>query len=579
MDSHHQEEAIRYAGGPFVSEQGREVLSFHLHRYLSAWLAEVDCTRVLVTVGFEGSDAELGAYRIDARSGESVESGWTHADLDDAWRYGNSQILWDAGDGDPIAFDVVPVFEKGEDRPIGFVTVRRDEGLDDRDLEQMADLVATAIAMSRRNGVRLFFDEQQDRPVKELLYATMNRLPEWTGCDHSAAVLLTHDLDAMTLADIQKGAFNVLAERVFFDASRGEDDKTGGERLVGMAVDAGAGQENFLSDALRHYQSDPSLTHLIYRRIGEEENIWRRADGEDRASRPGWHGLSDRPRESMVVLVPLVQRAGGERDLFGFLSLAWRGAATLPASAQDVFGEMADALARLLRHSPLYTLSVRKMWVIRKVRDCIEEALRDGQSGGEAVEALIGAVVGLVAEHVEVPSFSMGYVRGERGARTARYVHPWGWTRFDDLDLAVDVAPEDRVDSGISALALRLERPVVLAGGHGAGRDLAFKNHLWVDEENRRLFDSRGIDHCDHSEEDLRRWARPLREYYKPARESAYASLAYPMIFADRPVGILSVEVERDTDWLWWTGFGGHLFWDMVARQVGMGIHLLTQRG
>ena len=192
------------------------------------------------------------------------------------------------------------------------------------------------------------------------------------------------------------------------------------------------------------------------------------------------------------------------------------------------------------------------------------------------IEKLIESVSKLVAEHVDVPSFALGYLVDDKKDRTIRYVHPHGWTRFDDLDLEIDVADDERVDSGISALAVRLNRPVVLAGGHGEGEELAFKNHLWVDEVAGRLFDARAV---GKSIEELRAHCRPLRDYYKPARETAYATLAYPMTFSDSLAGVLTIEVEKATDWLWWTGFGGNLFWDMIAREMAMGLCWLGARG
>ena len=568
--------SIRYIGPPRVSSQGREVFSFHLQRYLSGWLGETGCARVMVTIGFPASDAELGAYRISPGEVQPVRTGWTHRDLEDAWRFGNGRLVWEGPDGDSVAFEVVPLFDaqagdQDEETSalLGFVTVREAENLNPQDYETLAQSAAEAICVARRNGVRLFFDEQRDLPVKSLLYETMHRLPEWAGCDHSAAVLVTHDLDAMTLEDATHGQFNVLAERIFL--SDGDADQL--DRLVGMTVSANDEEATLLSDALRRYSQQPEQTYFRYHLEDGEQAIWVHQNSD--AGLLGWHGISDRPAESTIILVPLVHRSHQERDLLGFLALSWKAKTPLAPSIDDVLSELRTSLARLMRHSPLYTLSVRKMWVVRRVRDCIESALVTGEDGQQSVEALIGSVSELVANHVDVPSFAMGYLIGSEGERALRYVHPHGWTRFDDLDLDVDVAPKARVDSGISALAVRLRRPVVLAGGHGEGESQAFKNHLWVDEEARKLFDARSV---GRSLEGLRQRGRPLREYYKPARETAYATLAYPMIFSERLFGVLTVEVEKTTDWLWWTGFGGHLFWDMIAREMAMGLALLDDK-
>ena len=578
MDDDTDKRGVRTIGRPRVSGPGREVFSFHLHRYLSGWLRETGCDRVMVTVGFDNGDADLGAYRIGLDGGHSVRTGWDHRDLKDAWRFGDRRLVWEAPSGESIVFEVVAIYDDsadgdGEPRAdelLGFATVRSDqggEGFEEADLQRLARQTSEAICVARRNGVRLFFEEQKDRSVKELVYGMMDRLPEWAGCDHSAAVLLTHDLDAMTLEDSREGAFDVLAERIYFGDEEGEFD---GDRTVGMSVETGTDAETILSDALEHYGGDGETACHVYRR-DDAEAPWRRVSA-DEGRLSGWYRLADRPEAQTAVLVPLVHSDRGNRDLLGILSLSWSSNFGLPPSVRDVLTSVAKNLARLLRQSALYTLSVRKLWVGREVRDRVAEAIDETDGGPKVLESLIGSVSELVAEHVDVPSFALGYLRRDSSGRSLRYVHPHGWTRYEDLDLAVDVDPDERVDSGISALAARLGRPVVLAGGYGEGTEQEFKNHLWVDEEAGELFDARA---AGRSIDDFPDHCRPLRDYYKPARESAYATLAYPMTFSRRQMGVLTVEVERQTDWLWWTGFGGHLFWDTIAREMALAIYAL----
>ncbi len=571
MNDEQSDSDIRTNGAAEVSGPGREVFSFHLHRYLSGWLSEARCERVMVTVGFEDSDSDLGAYRIDRNGGHSVSAGWSHRDLGDAWRYGGGRLMWEAPSGESIRFEVTAAFDDeidGEsDVPsnvLGFATVRDGERLDDDTLHRLGHQVAEAVRVARRNGVRLFFDEQRDRPVKSLLYAMMDRLPEWSGCDHSAAVLLTHDLDAITLEDSTRGSFNVLAERVFFEH---DDEGEQPDRLVGMTV-YGDGDQTVLGDALARRRDEP---YLMYRRT---EGGWQPVHGDGEEKLTGWYELKGRPQEQTVALVPLTAGSGDDdrRDLLGFLTLSWRREVQLPPSIGEVLEAVGANLGRLLRHSSLYTMSVRKLWVARRVRQLVEAGIDSGQKGPEVLEKVIGEVSEVVANHVDVPSFAIGYLPDEGESRTLRFAHPHGWTRYDDLDLQVDVPDEERVDSGVSALAIRLGRPVVLAGGYGEGADQEFKNYLWVDEERGELFDARAVGR-DRDEFEPR--STPLRDYYKPARETAYATLAYPMVFANRQRGVLTVEVERSTDWLWWTGFGGHLFWDTIAREVAMAVHWL----
>ncbi len=130
--------------------------------------------------------------------------------------------------------------------------------------------------------------------------------------------------------------------------------------------------------------------------------------------------------------------------------------------------------------------------------------------------------------------------------------------------MRVDVPAAQRTDSGVSSLAVRLNRTLVLAGGYGEGDDFGFKNSLFVHEESGRLEDVRRGKLADVGNE---QWVA-LSDYYKPARQHAYATLAYPITFAGDVLGVLTIEVDKDTDWLWWTGFGGHLFWQLFASEL-----------
>lgn len=576
MEREVSSQRIQYAGAPTISKAGREILAFHLYRYLSPWLRELGYEHVMVTVGYEHSEADLGAYRISASEAQPISTGWSHADLEDAWRFGNGRLVWEGTQGAPIVFEVVAIFDEENlgvegSRHLGFILLRHEEGMGEGDYERLASYAAEAICVARRNGVRLFFDEETDRPVKNLLYAVMDRLPEWVGVDHSTSVLLTDNLDAMTLEETSGGMFNVLAERIFF--ADPDEKASGRDRLVGMTVMAGGQPDSLLRDAMERHRRDPNRLFLLYRRDESAHSATWSYDGEYEDLQ-AFYELSDRPAERTLVMVPLVHQTRGERDLLGFLTLAWRGEVELTPSTHQVLRECVTDLARLLRRSPLYTLSVRKMWVVGKVRERLEAYIGEQKRGSEAMEDAIGDVSALVARHVDVPSFAIGYLQGEMGARVLRYVHAHGWTHFDDLELRVDVAPDERLDSGISALAIRMNRPVVLAGGHGKGADQEFKNFLWVDEDGAEIYDSRN---ARRSIEELEKSCRRLRDYYKPARDTAYASLAYPIVFSDILLGVLTVEVEKTTDWLWWTGFGGQLFWQMVAREMAMGLYWLRR--
>lgn len=170
----------------------------------------------------------------------------------------------------------------------------------------------------------------------------------------------------------------------------------------------------------------------------------------------------------------------------------------------------------------------------------------------------------------------MGYVSiesAEHPLRVLNFVSPFGWADMSNLHLKVDVPEAQRPDSGVAALAVRLNQPLVLAGGHLQGSRVEFKNSVWVHERSGRLADERCHQDIDFSSE--QGWV-PLAQYYKPACTQTYATLAYPVVFDDDVLGVIAVEVDKSTNWLWWTGFGGHFFWQLLASELANVFHMIN---
>jgi hypothetical protein len=324
--------------------------------------------------------------------------------------------------------------------------------------------------------------------------------------------------------------------------------------------------------AVQRQIQDPALPYQVYVR---GEAGWEFEQGGDGAAQ-NFHGLADRRAEARYVLVPLMGEPEDETELLGFLTLAYRRDAEIPSGIGELLASLGRRLSERLRFSPLYTLKASKLWVLRRLRERAAEAVRDGDHPADRrLDSLIEDLSALLPHHVDVPSFAVGILNeDEAGKRQLDYRHPHGWTRLDALTLPVDVPPETRADSGVSALAVRLNRPLILAGGRGAGSGQRFKNFVYVHEERRELMDARSPDAPDALGEADSGW-RPLGDYYKPARHSAYATLAYPITMGERVLGILTVEVDEQTNWSWWTGFGGQLFWEMVADELAWPIHEL----
>ena len=563
-------DTIRYAGLPEMTEGGCEVLSFHLHRYLATWLERERRSDVLVTVGFEKSAAESATFEASIARCEEVGVAWTFEDLCHIYRQGDGRLhVEQSAHGDDTAtFDLVPLLDQpptgGAPRVLlGFALVDEAEVIAPDAIQQLAEQATEAIRAARRNSMRLFFDERKSLPLKTCLYQLMDHLPEWTGCDHSAAMLMTSSLEAMTLEGAEDARFDFLSERLFVP----EGDSLP-RRLVGMSLRLNDPSSGFVREAVERQTRDPALAFQAFWR---SEEGWVPA-GETEPIHGGFHRCDERPDESMIVLVPLLAHEEGETELLGFVSLVFRNICELGASTGELLAELSNNLTALLRYSPLYTLNARKLWILQQSRTALKEAIADPGAPRARLESLIGEVTSLIVGHVDVPSFAIAYMRDEDGQRCLRYVHPHGWTHFEQLNLPVDVEPDSRVDSGVSSLAVRINRPLVLAGGRGEGQSLAFKNYLYVDEDRARVVDARSS-RADAVEEDTN-WVR-LSDYYKPARSSAYATLAYPIEFGGEPLGVLTIEVERDTNWLWWTGFGAQLFWDLLANELAYAFHAM----
>jgi len=273
--------------------------------------------------------------------------------------------------------------------------------------------------------------------------------------------------------------------------------------------------------------------------------------------------------------VPLVSRDESDEELLGFLHLAYRTKPASSASMVEALEILSARLGHFLRHSPLYTLSARKMWIVSKVRAICEKAISEDAGAVERREAIVDRVTGLIEQFAGVPAFAIGHVeRNSEGRRVLSYDLSFGWTDFDAIDLLIDVESDAREDSGVSALAARLGRPLVLSGRRAMKDAQSFKNYLFVDEQTGRLVDARSPE-GDEALAGQGDWVK-LSDYYKPARAEAYASIAVPIQFGGKMLGMVAVEVDRDTRWYWWSGYGGNLFWELIASDLGLAFRILA---
>lgn len=588
-----QDDAICATGRFEISEQTREVIAFHLKTMLSVWLRYFKIDEVLVCPGFEHSSVGLGAYVVREDQCEPAEEGtWDFHELLQTWRYGSPRMVWKSAEHRLVPITESP--EGGEPVVLGFVMVRADRIVPEVGFEQLPHLVGEALRSCRRNGVRLFFEERSDLAVKAQLYQLMSSFSEWLGCDHSASILLSRQPLELGQLEQPAATVDVLAERLFFDGAPAGDDEEAPEdktpeeqgdscresarRLVGMVLDVDErSQPTVLTEALARQLAAPQTCCHVFERPADGASAdeapppWLSREAPQMAIGE-WHTLVDRPVARACWMVPMISHTQGAPELLGFVAFYFAQPQAPAPHALALITEIAAQLARVLRHSSIYVLAASKLRIVQQIRHIAEDAIRSGETGEAVVNAYIAKVTALIAEQVEVPSVAIAYIVDQQGERWLRYAHPHGWTRFDQLDIPVDVAVEQRADSGISALAVRLGRAITLAGGHGSGDNLRFKNELFIDEESGSLLDARSPQWS--SVDDRSRWSR-LSDYYKPARSSAYATLAFPVLYADRALGVLTVEVERSTDWVWWSGLGGQLFWELVAAELAFGFAAL----
>lgn len=573
--------AIRYVGAPEMTDGGLEVMSIHLHRFLVGWLDQSPVDRIWITLGFEGSLCESVTFCVELHTSRVVEVGWTFEDLAHTYRRGDGMLHMEGPQG-AVTLATTPIL----DRPafggqacvtLGFAVTPEGAALGDALTASLQAHAFEAIAAARRNSMRLFFDESRALDMKSMLYTFMEHLPEWVGCDYAATMILTSSLETMTLEDAPSSRFNILADRAY-----ARDELRAPERLVGMAISGDDEAGNLLAAAFERQRLDADLPYQLFvREDGEGGELrWRSLD-TDELHAP-FHRLRQRGGEAMIALVPLVARDEMETELLGFLALTWRQVVTLSSSAGQLLAECSDNLAAALRNSSLYSLSARKLWILRRMRRATERLVArcsDERDAFDAASELVREVSDLIASHVEIPSFAIAYMELEHGeegiTRYLRYPHPYGWAHYEQLSLPVDVPDDQRTDSSVASLAVRLNKPLVLAGGYGEGDELSFKNSLFVHEATRRVCDVRSGALSGAAQGE---WVA-LSDYYKPARAQAYATLAYPIAFDGTALGVLAVEVDKNTDWLWWTGFGGHLFWQLVASELASAFYFLGVRG
>jgi len=531
-----------------------------------------------VTVGFCHTTAESVSFRLTATGVARCPVGWRLEALAAHARGEGTAEALDSPDAGNTPLGLLTLHDGDgttpglADGPLGFALLDTASiaRLSDRALTGLAARCSEAIRASRRNSVRLALEGTVDRgatPIKDVIYGLLDHLPEWLGVDHSASLLIAPEMSAV----VELGAalhamptYDVMAERLFF----AEDPHT--TRLVGMSLPTGKGEglDGVLASAVRVQCDDPARRYHRYLPAEGTETTWRAIEGEDLEVEALTIAV-DRPAVGRRILVPLVthQLDGEGIELIGWLDLRWRYDALLPASTGPMLQLVSDALAARVRASAIYTLSARQAQLVTRIREDVVAALRHDDLETR-VDTFVARVVERMATMPGLPSFSIGRV--QPGPKPIlRFVHAHGWTGFDALELPIHA--EDVGDAGVVGLAVRLGRPIVLAGGSRVEDGKAWNNTVWVHEERGELSDSRLRGEAELEADGWRR----LSEYYRSARAGTYATLAFPVVFGSEILGVIAVEVERTTTWLWWSGLGSQLFYHLLGSELAMGFKLL----
>jgi hypothetical protein len=567
-----------------LNPQPLDVVGLHLHRFLAPALlaAGAPWATVDLCLGFEGGSIPGAWLRISGADGPSlIEAGaWPErfASLTQTWRdqgisprqpvalrRGTATLYVAALCGDLPS-------QSASDAPdpsspiIGFLTATPppDAPADPHPatlsaLASLARCAEDALRAARHNLIRLLFDEgPPNRRTKDFLYDTLALTPDLCGADHSAALILTNHLEAMTLRAATSSEFEVVAERMFFPLDPATRTP---ERLVGLVI-AGQGEHSgLLGAAFSQTQRQPlPQPHLF---LCDDDDRWY-SFAEPSQTLPRFSTHAQRPQERMCVLTPLLhQDEHGQHELFGFLAINYRSPQPLSALDLHLISTLAKRLARHLKHSPMFTLSARQMLLIERVRAAYGDSI--GQGGAvKRMEAFIQRINADMIAATALPCFAIGYTCALGNRKALRFIHPQGFTHFQSINLSLE--PGDAItESSIAALSLRINRPLTLVAGSS-------RNALYVNESTRTLRDGRVIDIS--SLPDAPRWRR-LADYYKPSRDHSYATLAFPITLGGEALGVVAIEVDRDTDWFWWTGFGSQSFYRLLAAELAVAFKLM----
>lgn len=385
---------------------------------------------------------------------------------------------------------------------------------------------------------------------KQWIYDLFAHLPSLCGVDSSAALVLPdHRHDAS-----QRSHYIVGAELHFVhEPLQGEPP----EHLVGLLIPLDNPGGGIIANAVSAERSSDRRPLSVYEPVGDRIGApWReigREDGTQDVPCPCFVG--GRRGAAMLVLVPLELPDTGP----GFIALSYKHRHPLAGSTVAILDKLSTLVSNALAHSDLYQIPVARLKVfegLAKIGDSTSDLTRT---------ELVSHLSRELFASLDAASVAIGLLGGEASDPTLHFPSPQGW----DLDSPRTL--HYLTSDSLATLALRMDRQIVLAGGHQSHPSspaLRWTNSLYVDEASNHIADARyphpdGVDLLDSPQ-----W-RALADYYKPTTPSPiYAAVAWPLKIGEVMIGVLVMDFDRHTPWDAYSGFAVEALYGVLARLI-----------
>lgn len=548
-----------------------EILGVHLHRYLMPLLMDHQIPHVSVMVGFEASRMPAVILKVSAYGAEKVDGAANYAELTAKARNRGdiaAPIACSIGGTAMTAFPILSISEPGREHIHAFV-LTENEKLFSADILTVAlrTRINEAIRSFRHNSLRMIFDECEGDSPCDFLGKVIDLIPVWCGSDHSACLILSSSLESMVLSGVGPAHFQIVNEKLYCAP---QDETKTYENLSSLEFVVRHGENSgLIGHAFDEVRRTKTVGLNIF--VADSEDEWF-SMGEVQKSAHRVATNAFRPAEKLTVLLPLLSvNEVGQQELLGFLSINFFETMPLASLTSRVLETLASRLGTYLRRSSFFSLSAQQLWLLECVREEQTATARlfknAGQDdGGDILDAFVKNINRLMAQSTQIPRFAVGYRRvGADGSDFLRFTSPHGFTNFGKLD--IPIYADEAAGSSLAALAVRLNRAITLTGGETCGGRVDFRTTIYVNEDKGILADSRLTD--------IGEGFTKLSDYYKPTGNGSYAALCYPIRMQDDVVGIIAVEVDRDTNWVWWTGFGSYLFYRLLANELAADFRML----